>query len=141
MIYAESLAYTQPTAPDKHYLSIPELRQIGAIAGHEVLKCLDNKLKPQSLRDCSYGDIQALFLLVFGTILAISYTVPSPEDPELLNEVNFLLLRENTVLISIIGSGMHPPGSTPACSQTLSSLPNTSALHGLSWFSSQTSYY
>jgi len=85
MIYAESLAYTQSTACDKHYLSISELRQIGALAGHEVLKFLDNKLKPQSLKDASYNDIQSYFLIVFGTILLL----PIPYPPrKLLNPHN-----------------------------------------------------
>ena len=37
MLYAESLAYTQPTSDEKHHLSVPELQQIGAVAGHNVL--------------------------------------------------------------------------------------------------------
>jgi len=76
MIYAISLAYTQPTAPERHHLSIEELNQIGSVAGHGLLKELDERLKPQSLNDCSGDELRALFLLVFGTILAVSYTNP-----------------------------------------------------------------
>ncbi|KAH8784212.1 hypothetical protein F5882DRAFT_497775 [Hyaloscypha sp. PMI_1271] len=52
MLYAESLAYTQPTSEEKHHLSIPELQQIGGIAGHTILLFLDGRLKPDSLRAC-----------------------------------------------------------------------------------------
>jgi hypothetical protein len=77
IIYAVSLAYTQPTAPGKDPLSIFELLQVGSLAGHKFLKSLDKKLKAQSLNSCSRANLQALFLLVTGTILAISYTEPA----------------------------------------------------------------
>jgi len=73
MIYAVSLAYTQPTAPGEYLLSTPELLQVGSLAGHKFLKVLDEKLKAQSLKDCSHTDLQTLFLLVTGTILAVGY--------------------------------------------------------------------
>lgn len=76
MIYATTLAYTQTSAPDKHHLNPLELRRIGAVAGHKLLKVLDEKLKPQSLKGCSEDDLQALFLLVVGTILAVGYAEP-----------------------------------------------------------------
>jgi hypothetical protein len=76
MIYAESLAYTQPTTSDKHPLSILDLGQIGATAGHEFLKCLELNLKPSSLQNMRKVDFQALFLLLTGTILAVGYTRP-----------------------------------------------------------------
>jgi hypothetical protein len=74
MIYAISLAYTQHAHPAKHKFSIPELYQIGSLAGHSFLKALDHKLKVESLKRCSHDEIRALFLLVFGSILAIGYT-------------------------------------------------------------------
>ena len=80
MIYAVSLAYTQPTAPGKHPLSISELLQVGSLAGHKFLKSLEKKLKAQSLNDCSRVDLQTLFLLVTGTILAIGYTEPAANE-------------------------------------------------------------
>jgi hypothetical protein len=77
MIYAVSRAYTQSTASGKHLLSISELLQIGSLAGHKFLRSLDKKLEAQSLNNCSRADLQALFLLVTGTILAIGYTEPA----------------------------------------------------------------
>jgi hypothetical protein len=82
MLYAESLAYIQPTTEDQHHFSIRELQQIGAITGHSFLKFLDDKLRPQSLKHCSKEDLQALFLLVVGTILAVGYTDPVVDGSE-----------------------------------------------------------
>lgn len=78
MIYAISLAYTQPHTPNRHHLTTPELLQIGSFAGHKFLRNLDKLLKPQRLRDCSLGRLRALFLLIFGAILAAGYTSPQP---------------------------------------------------------------
>jgi len=64
MIYAISLVYTQPTAPDRHYLNIPELLQIGSMAGHKFLESLDKRLNPQYLKDCSGDELRSLFLFV-----------------------------------------------------------------------------
>jgi hypothetical protein len=83
MLYAESLAYTQPTSDEKHHLSVPELQQIGAIAGHNVLNFLYLKLNSDSLRSSSKHDLEAVFLLLVGTILAVGYSYPntSAENP------------------------------------------------------------
>jgi hypothetical protein len=50
---------------------------ISALAGHDVLKFLEGKLKPDSLKACTKEDFQAFFLLIFGTILAVGYTRPA----------------------------------------------------------------
>ena len=76
MLFAKSLAYTQPTTAVKHYLSVLELQLIGAMAGHHFIKILDQKLKPQSLGAYSKDNLQALFLLVVGTILDVGYSEP-----------------------------------------------------------------
>jgi hypothetical protein len=80
MIYAISLAYTQSTTSGKYPLGISELLQVGSLAGHQFLKILDKKLEGQFLNDCSHDDLQTLFLLVTGTILAISYTEPAANE-------------------------------------------------------------
>jgi hypothetical protein len=77
MLYAESLAFTQPTSSEKHQLSVQELQQIGAIAGHNVLRFLDRRLKSDSLRSSSKNALEASFLLLVGTILAVGYSYPS----------------------------------------------------------------
>ncbi|PVH78541.1 hypothetical protein DL98DRAFT_516715 [Cadophora sp. DSE1049] len=73
MLYATSLAHIQRTIPENREFDVPELLQIGSVAGHEFLKHLDEKLKPQKLAKCTGDDIRALFLLAFGTILAVGY--------------------------------------------------------------------
>jgi hypothetical protein len=77
------LAYTQPTAAIKHPLSVAELQQIGAMAGQDFLRFLDQKLKTDSLKTCVKvkEEGQALFLLLFGTILAVGYTNPVVGNP------------------------------------------------------------
>lgn len=102
MIYAQSLAYTQSTSPHWHFLSVAELHQIGAFAGHTWLKKLDEKLKPQYLSTCSKEQLHALFLLLIGTILAVGYTRPVQVPSPIFNEVRhifltFLTSRENEI--------------------------------------------
>jgi len=87
MLYSESLAYIQPTTEEQHHLSVYELQQIGAIAGHDFLKFLDGKLRPESLKRCAKDNLHALFLVV-GTILAVGYTVPSVTTSETLDKVS-----------------------------------------------------
>lgn len=62
-------------------MSILELQQIGAIAGQKILSALDYKLRPQNLAKSSKQDLEALFLVVFGTILAVGYTAPTMNYP------------------------------------------------------------
>jgi hypothetical protein len=92
MVFTESLAYTQATSQHRHFLSITELHQIGAIAGHTWLKTLDEKVKPQYLSTCSKEELHALFLLLIGTILAVGYTRPAQVPSPIFNEVRSLPL-------------------------------------------------
>ncbi|KAF4635574.1 hypothetical protein G7Y89_g2527 [Cudoniella acicularis] len=82
MIYAISLAYTQPAAPDKHAYGALDLYRVGSIAGHEFLKDLDRRLRPEALKRCDENVLQALFLLLVGTILAVGYTEFRGELPD-----------------------------------------------------------
>jgi hypothetical protein len=81
MLYAQSLAYTQTPTSHPDYLSITQLEQIAAIAGHSLLLELDRKLTPDHLAKCSKHDLQALFLIAFGAILAVGYTSPPADSP------------------------------------------------------------
>jgi hypothetical protein len=87
MLYAESLAYTQPTSDEKHQLSVPKLQQIGAIAGQNVLSFLDGKLKSDALRSSSKHALEAEFLLLVGTILAVGYSFPSTSPSTISSRV------------------------------------------------------
>jgi hypothetical protein len=82
MLYAQTLAYTQVHALGTGYLlSVTELQQIGALAGHSFLLELDRKLTPTHLASCSQASLQALFLMIFGTILAVGYASPPADSP------------------------------------------------------------
>jgi hypothetical protein len=115
MLYAESLAYTQPTSDEKHHLSVPELQQIGAVAGHNVLTFLDLKLKSDSLRSASKHDLEAMFLLLVGTILAVGYSNPkmSAENPVSRMSLNISLLSDLKLTLS-----RNLQAIVPATSQT-----------------------
>ncbi len=81
MLYAQSLAYNQATEPDEEELGILELQHIGAVSGHAFLAELDQKLTPMALANSSHDSLQALFLLIFGTILAVGYSPPIDNSP------------------------------------------------------------
>jgi hypothetical protein len=86
MLYAISLAHTQQSSNHEYQLSLADLRKIGALAGKRCLRFLDNTLTASSLakifKDRNAKKIlQALFLLAFGTILAIGYAQPITESP------------------------------------------------------------
>jgi hypothetical protein len=110
MLYAESLAYTQPTSNNKDHLSVPELQQIRDIAGHNILIFLDRKLKPESLWSCSKGDLEAVFLLVISTILAVSYAYLDVIDDRALNEVSAVRIIAVAGLRTIQTSSSKDPG-------------------------------
>lgn len=83
MLYATSLSYVHSdntTYAGK--LSVAELQELGAQAGHAILRYLERELcRPQLSRaDREKGTV--LFLLTFGTILAIRYTSPALHTPE-----------------------------------------------------------
>jgi hypothetical protein len=56
-------------------------RELFAMAGHQCLKWLDRKLKPYFLATCSSLDLQALMVLVFGTIFSVARATPAVEHP------------------------------------------------------------
>jgi hypothetical protein len=88
MLYAESLAYTQPISEEKYHLSVSELQRIGAIARHTILLFLEWRLTPDSLRACSRETLEATFLLLVGTILAVRYTHPNLNNDNAIDGVS-----------------------------------------------------
>jgi hypothetical protein len=96
VIYAISLAHTQQSSDHEYQLTRAYLHKIGAFAGKRCPKFLDNTLTASSLsgifKDRNAKNIlQALFLLVFGTILAIRYAQPVTESPVLpVTEVSLI---------------------------------------------------
>jgi hypothetical protein len=81
MLYAQSLAYTRSPISDTGYFSARELQQIAALAGHSFLLELDRKLTPTHLASCSQEGLEALFLVIFGTTLAVGYASPVAYSP------------------------------------------------------------
>jgi hypothetical protein len=107
MLYAQSLAYTQQTSTDKHYLSIAELQQIAGLAGQSFLVDFDWMLRPEFLASCSKNRLQALLLVTFGTILAVGYASPvndSPIFPEKHVSKQFYEPLQNITLMENLGS-------------------------------------
>ena len=89
MIYAISCAYTRTSKNDGSFLTSAELHHFGSLAGHEVLGYLDERLKPVALGRCSHDDARALFLWVFGTILAVGYAGSGSSKTVSVEGVNF----------------------------------------------------
>lgn len=81
MLYAISLAHTQQYSTQRHEYIVIELQTIGCLAGERCLRFLDKKLTPQSLGSLSRNELQALFLMVLGTVLAIGYAQPVAQSP------------------------------------------------------------
>jgi hypothetical protein len=74
-------------------------RELFAMAGHQCLKWLDRKLKPYFLATCSSLDLQALMLLVFGTIFSVARATPAVEHPLFpTDEVMHLLFHSLQVI-------------------------------------------
>ncbi|KAI1751633.1 hypothetical protein F4782DRAFT_504677 [Xylaria castorea] len=74
MLYGMSFSYVH----SKHAMYIggvlvSMLQFLGAQAGHQILRYLDNELNPRRLSTFSIEKRQVLFLLVFGAIMAVRY--------------------------------------------------------------------
>jgi hypothetical protein len=90
MVYAISLAHNQQNSIHGHQYTFAELQKIGSLAGESCLRFLEKKLTPQSLANLSRNELQALFLMVVGTILAVGYAQPVGEFPSFpLDDVSF----------------------------------------------------
>jgi hypothetical protein len=70
------------TASNRPYPMVEDMKLIGALSGQEWLELLEKQLKPHILASRTKEHLQLLFLLVFGTVLAVGYTIPLDfEDP------------------------------------------------------------
>ena len=61
-------------------LSTAELRSIRAFAGSQMVKTLELALHPSSLAKSSIDQLEGLFILLFGTMIAVSYTKATAES-------------------------------------------------------------
>jgi AraC-like DNA-binding protein len=81
MVYSISLAHTRQRNGEKHQHTLLELQRMGSTAGERVLRFLEKKITPQSLGSLSRDELQVLFLMIVGAILAIGYAQPVAESP------------------------------------------------------------
>jgi hypothetical protein len=90
LMYSASLAYVRSSSP--HYedsMNVAELHHISYLAGYDLVNALDLLFSPQSLAKSHLQRIRALFLLSFGTLLAIHYShrlIDSPPFPGYSND-------------------------------------------------------
>ncbi|EHL00126.1 hypothetical protein M7I_3886 [Glarea lozoyensis 74030] len=68
MIVEEALVYEMSGASADSPEGFNQFKALRRKAGHGVLQSLDNRLRPQSLKDNSYAELQALFLTVLGIV-------------------------------------------------------------------------
>jgi hypothetical protein len=74
-----------------------------AYLGHECLKMLERQLRPTSLSPCNQDHLQALFLLLFGTLISVGLAEPIfdlPPFPEVNPNTQFLLISSTNRLNS-----------------------------------------
>jgi hypothetical protein len=90
MLYAQSVAYTGTPAETIRIYSaseVEQLVQLAAISGHSLILQLDRTLTPATLATYSQDGLRALFLILFGTILAVGYATPVGTSPMFPQEV------------------------------------------------------
>jgi hypothetical protein len=115
MVCAECIAYTQPVSGEKQHLSVSELQQIGAVAGYHVLNFLDRKVRPEFLRASSKATLEAVFLMLVGTILAIGYSRPNKNVENIVGDhTRFQAMQKHLCQILVhhlvyISSKLHLP--------------------------------
>jgi len=109
MLYGTSLAYLRPNQQIyADSLPKPTLIQLAAAAGHRFLHYLDQQLQVAELAVADIARRQSLFILVFGTILAVSYSyktqaATTPSESKLLYDMSTHLcerLAHHLVLLS-----------------------------------------
>lgn len=74
-LYAVSLAHVQVgNMSDSHYLSLPDLQNITCVLGRDLLGQLDRLVSPTELARATKERCEAIFLVLYGTLLAVSYS-------------------------------------------------------------------
>jgi len=83
MLLACTTAYNQEKGAETSQFSDEELQQISSVAGEYVLASLERRLTPAELEKnmATLEYSQALFLVLLGTILAVSYMEPIHDPP------------------------------------------------------------
>ncbi|KAK3389919.1 hypothetical protein B0H63DRAFT_556995 [Podospora didyma] len=80
LVYASTLAYVHSDYGLREawegQLGQSDLHQVAYVAGHNLIRELDRILSPTWIAKASKETVEALFLLTFGTMLAIGYSQP-----------------------------------------------------------------
>ncbi|PQE17803.1 hypothetical protein CJF31_00005546 [Rutstroemia sp. NJR-2017a BVV2] len=76
MMSTEVFSYGTLEEWDQVSLTFEEMKLVGALSGQKWLELLEKQLKSHILASRTKEHLQLLFLLVFGTILAVGYTIP-----------------------------------------------------------------
>ncbi|KAG8169592.1 hypothetical protein KVR01_000337 [Diaporthe batatas] len=86
-VLATTLAYTawRDHRDPAQRLSIRDLHRTSYLAGSSLLQNLDRHLDPATLEGCPRPTLQALFLVLFGTILGVAYSTQIGAGPPRLS--------------------------------------------------------
>jgi hypothetical protein len=80
MVYTSSVIYNLGVRDDYCGYTAPEFYNIRSYTGTQVLNGLEKLLRPSELTNASNEKTRAIFLLLFGTVLAIVYNHRLLED-------------------------------------------------------------
>ncbi len=61
-----------------------ELNGVHSFAGSQIIKALEMQLRPSNLAKSSTDQLAGLFILLFGTTMAVSYTIARTKSPEVI---------------------------------------------------------
>ena len=89
LVKTSSLLYTCKDSPHP-YISSNQLHLIRSSVGAKTLKTLEHALKTTALAKASKEKLKSLFLILFGSIIAVAYTTTATKD---LEEARYELLR------------------------------------------------
>ena len=84
LVESSSVLYNHDGEPDiswKYYFK-DDLENIRSFAGTSVLRHLDRVLSNTALAERSLKEMKALFLILFGTIIAVGYSQPVGHNQE-----------------------------------------------------------
>ncbi|KUI69932.1 hypothetical protein VM1G_11630 [Cytospora mali] len=100
-LLSTSLTYTswRDRNPPSQRLSVRDLQRLSHLTGSALLHKLDGLLDPETFTRSSKPILQALFLVLFGTMLGITYSTSAGSGPpEIRTDLLSKVLRESPTL-------------------------------------------
>lgn len=89
MMYISSIIYNHGPQPSYSRFALGDFFKVRSIAGAKVLAGLDKLLRPAELAKATVEKIRTIFLMLFGTVLAVLYN-ERLED----NTINMVMLLD-----------------------------------------------